>query len=59
MNYRKYAEAVSGRNWDGLLYETGSYEKIMLVLSGSDGGLQYAGKAARFLFDYAIPAYFV
>ncbi len=50
-------KVVCGDNWDGVLYPAdGSKKKIMIVMSGSDGGLEHAEKLARFLADNKIPA---
>lgn len=44
-------------SWEGVLYEAdGRKDKVMIVMSGSDGGLGHAGKLARFLADHGIPA---
>lgn len=56
MNFKENSTVVSGSQWDGRLYETGNKEKIMIVFSGSDGGLQHACKAAKYLVDHEIPA---
>ena len=56
MNYKVGAKKVFGKNWDGLLYESGNKEKIIIVFTGSDGGLQHAGKSAKYLIDNGIPA---
>ena len=43
--------------WDGILYEVhGRKDKVMIVMSGSDGGLEHAGKLAKYLADHGIPA---
>ncbi|MGN0351018.1 MAG: acyl-CoA thioester hydrolase/BAAT C-terminal domain-containing protein [Roseburia sp.] len=48
---------ISERNWDGILYMVDGYKyKVMIVMSGSEGGLEHAGKTARFLQDNGIPA---
>lgn len=48
---------VNGSDWDGLWYPAdGSKEKAMIVVSGSDGGLEHSGKHARFLADNGVPA---
>lgn len=50
-------QKVNGADWDGILYPSdGSLEKVMIVVSGSDGGLEHAGKHAHFLADNGIPA---
>lgn len=56
MNYKEGAKSVYGSGWDGLLYENGDKSKIMILFSGSDGGLQHAGKSAKYLIDNGIPA---
>jgi len=43
---------INENSWDGIWYPAdGSKEKIMIVVSGSDGGLEHAGKHAHFLAD--------
>lgn len=43
--------------WDGILYPIDDYkDKIVIVVSGSDGGLEHAGKHARYLADHGIPS---
>lgn len=54
-------QKISQPTWDGILYEAddrGSKykDKIMIVMSGSDGGLEHAGKLAKYLSDNGIPA---
>lgn len=50
-------KVVCGDNWDGVLYTAdGSKKKIMIVMSGSEGGLEHAEKLARFLADNNVPA---
>lgn len=56
MNDKENAQSVYGKDWDGLLYETGNKEQIIIVFSGSDGGLSHAGKMARYFYDHDIPA---
>ena len=42
---------------DGVLYPvTGRKDKIVITLSGSEGGLEHAGKLAKYLQDNGIPA---
>ena len=42
---------------DGILYPvTGRKDKIVITLSGSEGGLEHAGKLAKYLQDHGIPA---
>lgn len=49
---------VYGSNWDGILYPVnGRKDKIMIVFTGSEGGLEHAGKMAKYLQDYGIPAF--
>ena len=47
-----------GAGWDGILYpaETDK-EKIMIVFSGSEGGLEHAGKCCRYLQDNGIASF--
>ena len=46
-----------GSGWDGILYPAeNSKEKIMIVFSGSEGGLEHAGKCCRYLQDNSIPS---
>ena len=48
---------INENSWDGIWYPAdGSKEKIMIVVSGSDGGLEHAGKHAHFLADNGVPA---
>lgn len=48
---------INEGNWDGIWYPSdGSKEKVMIVVSGSDGGLEHAGKHAHFLADNGVPA---
>lgn len=47
-----------GSNWDGALYPVGDRkDKIMIAFTGSEGGLDHAGKTARYLQDNGIPAF--
>lgn len=48
--------SVGGDNWDGIFYPSDNKEKAMIVFSGSDGGLEHAGKHAHFLADNGISA---
>ena len=42
---------------DGVLYPVnGRKDKVMIVLSGSEGGLEHAEKLAKYLQDNGIPA---
>lgn len=48
---------VGGADWDGIWYPAnGSREKVLIVVSGSDGGLEHSGKHACFLADHGVPA---
>lgn len=48
---------INVSSWDGIWYPAdGSKEKVMIVVSGSDGGLEHAGKHAHFLADNGVPA---
>lgn len=48
---------INESSWDGIWYPAdGSKEKVMIVVSGSDGGLEHAGKHAHFLADNGVPA---
>lgn len=48
---------VSEKNWDGILYKAAERaDEVMIVMSGSEGGLEHAGKMARYLQDNGIPA---
>ena len=43
---------------DGVLYPVnGKKEKIMIVISGSEGGLEHSGKVAEYLAEHGIPAF--
>lgn len=43
--------------WDGILYPVNHYkDKIVIVVSGSDGGLEHASKHARYLAGHGIPS---
>ena len=47
-----------GTGWDGILYPAGNgKEKIMIVFSGSEGGLEHAGKCCRYLQDNGIDSF--
>lgn len=42
------AEKVCQDTWDGIWYPvTGRKDKAIIVISGSEGGMQHAGKMAR------------
>lgn len=48
---------VEQKNWDGIFFPVSDRkDKVVIVISGSDGGLEHAGKNARFLSDNGIPA---
>lgn len=48
---------IEQKNWDGILFPVqGRKDKVMIVISGSDGGLEHAGKNAKFFSDNGIPA---
>ena len=48
---------VHEKSWDGILYPVFKEKsKIVITVSGSEGGLEHAGKLARFLQDNGIPA---
>lgn len=48
---------ISENSWDGIWYPAdGSREKVVIVVSGSDGGLEHAGKHAHYLADNGVPA---
>ena len=51
-------ETFDGAGWDGVLYPADqSKEKIMIVFSGSEGGLEHAEKCCRYLQDHGINAF--
>ena len=51
-------EKMHGENWDGVLYPVDNRkDKIMIVCSGSEGGLRYAKKIAGYLHDNGIPVF--
>lgn len=51
------AEKIQHSTWDGILYPVdGRKDKIIIVMSGSEGGLEHAGKMAHYLYDNGIPA---
>lgn len=51
-------EKICGSNWDGILYSVyGRNDKIMIVFTGSEGGLSHAGKTAKYLQNHRIPAF--
>lgn len=48
---------VDSSTWDGVLYPCKNRkDKIIIVIGGSDGGLEHTEKAARFLQDQGIPS---
>ena len=48
---------VGAENWDGILFEIPNRrDKIMITISGSDGGMEHPAKLARFLADSGVPA---
>ena len=48
---------IEQNNWDGILFPVqGRKDKVIIVVSGSDGGLEHARKNAKFLCDNEIPA---
>lgn len=50
-------EKIHHSTWDGVLYPVdGRKDKIMIVMSGSEGGLEHAGKMAHYFQDNGIPA---
>lgn len=42
--------------FNGIIYKNSSLDKIMLVFTGIDGGINYANKIAKFYADNNIPA---
>lgn len=52
------SKEMYGKGWDGVLYPVGRRkDKVMIVFSGSEGGLSHAKKTARYLCDNGIPAF--
>ncbi len=50
-------EIMFGNNWDGVLFPVeGRKDKIIIIFSGSEGGLEHAQKSARYLQDNGITA---
>lgn len=48
---------VNEKSWDGVLYPVSKEKsKVVITMSGSEGGLEHAGKLAHFLQDNGIPA---
>jgi len=48
---------VHEKSWDGVLYPVPKEKsKVVITMSGSEGGLEHAGKLAHFLQDNGIPA---
>lgn len=51
-------EVFRGKNWDGILYPAEDRkDRIMIVFTGSEGGLDHAKKTAKYLQDNGIPAF--
>lgn len=47
---------ISGKGWDGVLYPVGGRkDRIMIILSGSEGGVSDAKKLAVYPHDNGIP----
>lgn len=43
-------EKIHQKTWDGILYPVESRkDKVVIAMSGSEGGLEHAGKMARYL----------
>ena len=50
-------QRIAERIWDGALYPVpGRTDKAVIVMFGSEGGTEHAGKCAHFLLDSDIPA---
>lgn len=50
-------EKIHQKTWDGILYPVETRkDKVVIVMSGSEGGVEHAGKMARYLYDNGIPA---
>lgn len=50
-------QKIAEQMWDGILYPvSGRRDKAVIVMSGSEGGTEHAGKCAHFLQDNGIPA---
>ena len=47
---------VHEKSWDGVLYPVSEEYKVVITMSGSEGGLEHAEKLAHFLQDNDIPA---
>lgn len=48
---------IAQNTWDGMFFKgDGTKDKCMIVFSGSEGGLEHAGKISRFLSDNGVPA---
>lgn len=57
MRKRRISIAVNDNKMDAILYPAGGRkDKVMIVISGSEGGMDYAKKMAEFLSDKGIPA---
>lgn len=47
---------ITIEDMDGILYPVNDKkEKIMIVISGSEGGLEHSSKAAEYLAEHGIP----
>lgn len=52
-----YTKNISEKIWDGVLYPIPDRkDKVVVVISGSEGGLKYTRKCAQYLQDRGIPA---
>lgn len=50
-------EKIYEKDWDGILYPVSDRkDKVVITMSGSEGGLEHAGKLAHFLWENGIPA---
>jgi esterase/lipase len=57
-DWRVLMNKFYGAGWDGALYPAGnSKDKIVIVFSGSEGGLEHAGKCCRYLQDNGIDSF--
>lgn len=51
-------QRVNGTNWDGLCFPANKRkDKIMIVFSGSEGGIGHAARMAEYLQNHGIPAF--